>query len=170
MASGKNDKMKNQNLGQREYTELRVSGLHLNFKMRRVLSGPTNLLTLFHNPMKCEKWVTAFTIMCPYHCNSKTHSIVIASHDFQLQTDWFKCKLEQFLLQYFPRPAWHFSRVHRIFMNCFTPLFLLTSCCDNKIVLVWNLWMVIIHGIICMQRGWPTRAPQIIRVKTLAER
>ena len=25
--------------------------------------------------------------MYPYHCNSRTHSIVIASHDFQLQTD-----------------------------------------------------------------------------------
>ena len=44
------------------------------------------------------------------------------------------------------------------FMDYFTPLFFLTSCCDNKIVLVWNLWMVIIHGIICMQRGW-TKGP-----------
>ena len=115
-------------------------------------AGSTNLLSLFHNPMKCEKWDTALTIMCPYHCNSRTHSIVIASHDFQLQTDWFKCKLEQFLLQYFPRPPWHFSRLHieLIFIDCFTPLFFLTSCCDNKIALVWNLWMVIIHGIICM--------------------
>ena len=99
---------------------------------RPLQSSYSRLFTLFHNPMKCEKWDTALTIMYPYHCNSRTHSIVIASHDFQLQTDWFECKLEQFLLLYFPRPAWHFSRVHR---NKFYRLFHTIVLFDNLLPL-----------------------------------